>query len=176
MRCSVYPTSGTELLVVEAETTETDEGAREALRSAIIEVSVDLIGSPPDEVVLAPPGTVLKTSSGKIWRAASRDLYQRGGSRPPRPLWWQIARFAATTAAPRLRRARRAPSQEWASGWSSTCGWGCRTLGVARSRPAPEAVVAVGGAARYGLKFSWGRPAHREGSRGWSDCRSTARS
>jgi 1-acyl-sn-glycerol-3-phosphate acyltransferase len=102
------PASGTERLVVEAETTETDEGARRALHDAVIEVSVDLLGTPPDEVVLAAPGTVLKTSSGKIRRAASRDLYERGESPTTRPPWWQIARFAATTAAPRIRRARRA--------------------------------------------------------------------
>jgi len=102
------PASGTERLVVEAETIEADETALDALRDAIIEVGVDLLGTPPDEVVLAPPGTVLKTSSGKIRRAASREQYERGASHPTRPPWWQVARFAATTAAPRLRRAWRA--------------------------------------------------------------------
>ncbi len=100
--------TGTERLVVEAETREADAGAREALRHAVTEVAVDLMGTPPDEVVLARPGSVLKTSSGKIRRAASRDLYEKGTARPDRPPWWQVARFAATTATPRLRRARRA--------------------------------------------------------------------
>jgi 1-acyl-sn-glycerol-3-phosphate acyltransferase len=33
---------------------------------------------PPDTVVLAPPGAVLKTSSGKIRRAATRERYTEG--------------------------------------------------------------------------------------------------
>ena len=63
----------------------------------------------PDDVVLAPPRTVLKTSSGKIRRAASQAIYQAGkiGVRP-RALWWELARLRLRGAAPSLRRARRA--------------------------------------------------------------------
>jgi 1-acyl-sn-glycerol-3-phosphate acyltransferase len=100
--------SGTERLVVEAETELHDDAAREDLRRAVVGIGVDLLGTPPDEVVLAPPGTVLKTSSGKIRRAASRERYESGSPRPSGPTWWQITRFAATTTAPRLRRVRRA--------------------------------------------------------------------
>jgi len=35
-----------------------------------------VLGEPPDEVVLAPPRTVLKTSSGKIRRVACRELFE----------------------------------------------------------------------------------------------------
>lgn len=56
--------------------------------------------------MLAPPGTVPKTSSGKLRRAATRERYERGDVRArPRPVWWQLARFAARSAIPRLRRA-----------------------------------------------------------------------
>jgi hypothetical protein len=37
-----------------------------------------VIGMPADEVVLAPLNSVLKTSSGKIRRNASRDAFERG--------------------------------------------------------------------------------------------------
>ena len=44
------------------------------LRDAVSHAVVAAIGTPPDEVVLAPPHTVLKTSSGKMRRAACREL------------------------------------------------------------------------------------------------------
>ena len=102
------PASGTERLVVLAETRETDAAARERLRRAINDCAVDLLGMPADEVVLAPPHTVLKTSSGKIRRAASREFYERGGnSARPAPVWWQLARLVFAGALPQLRRLRR---------------------------------------------------------------------
>ncbi|HUL98609.1 MAG TPA: 1-acyl-sn-glycerol-3-phosphate acyltransferase, partial [Mycobacterium sp.] len=55
------------------------------------------------------PRTVPKTSSGKIRRAASRQIYEQGriGARP-RALWWQLARLRLRGAVPSVRRARRA--------------------------------------------------------------------
>jgi hypothetical protein len=49
----------------------------------------------------------LKTSSGKIRRAASRERYLSGhvGGKQT-AVWWQIARLTVTGALPRLRRAR----------------------------------------------------------------------
>jgi 1-acyl-sn-glycerol-3-phosphate acyltransferase len=86
-----------------------DEAATAALRSEIVSTTVDLLGVPPDDVVLAPPHTVAKTSSGKIRRAASCAIYEKGriGARP-RPLWWELARIRLRGAVPSLRRARRA--------------------------------------------------------------------
>lgn len=100
------PTGGTERLVVFAETRQTATAALARLREQIIGVSVDLLGTPPDDVVLAPPGTVPKTSSGKLRRAATRERYERRDLRArPRPVWWQLARFAARGAIPGVRRA-----------------------------------------------------------------------
>ena len=62
---------------------------------------------PPDEVVLVPPQRVPKTSSGKIRRAATRELYEAGKlGRPERAL---------SLAAPCASR-RRAPPAGWRSG------------------------------------------------------------
>ncbi len=100
---------GAERLVVMAETRATDEEATAALRSEIVSTTVDLLGVAPDEVVLAPPRTVPKTSSGKIRRAASREIYQQGRiDARHRALWWQLARLRLCGAVPSLRRARRA--------------------------------------------------------------------
>ena len=72
------PLNAGERLVVLAETREEDPELRESLRQKINEAAVDAIGMPADEVVLAPPNSVLKTSSGKIRRNASRDAFERG--------------------------------------------------------------------------------------------------
>ena len=97
--------SKTERLVVIAETRSENDDEREKLRTDINELATDLIGSPPDEVVLAPPGTVLKTSSGKIRRTASRELFEKGEiGKSQTSVYWQIARIALASILPQLRR------------------------------------------------------------------------
>jgi 1-acyl-sn-glycerol-3-phosphate acyltransferase len=106
---SADPAGGAERLVVMAETRVTGDDARAALRSEIAATTVDLLGVAPDDVVLAPPRTVPKTSSGKIRRAASQEIYEAGriGGRP-RALWWELTRLRLRGTVPSLRRARRA--------------------------------------------------------------------
>jgi 1-acyl-sn-glycerol-3-phosphate acyltransferase len=98
--------TGTERLIVMAETRLTDNAAREALRKSILETSQALIDLAPDEIVLAPPHTVPKTSSGKLRRSAARAMFEAGvqeGARPsPR---WQLLRIALAGAGPRMHRA-----------------------------------------------------------------------
>ncbi len=100
--------SGTEKLVVVAETREKRPQIREQLHQRILEISVERLALPPDEVVLAPPHSVLKTSSGKIRRAAVRDLYERGVlGKQVAALWWQLLRVAGASVVPQVRRFRR---------------------------------------------------------------------
>lgn len=100
------PDGGAERLVVMAETRTTEGEATAALRSEIVSTTVDLLGVAPDDVILAPPRTVPKTSSGKIRRAASREIYEKGrsGARP-QALWWELARIRLRGVTPSLRRA-----------------------------------------------------------------------
>jgi 1-acyl-sn-glycerol-3-phosphate acyltransferase len=100
--------TGTERLVVLAETREARPEARQRLRQRIEELAVDLLGAPPEDVVLAPPHTVLKTSSGKIRRAACRLIYEQGQIGRPRSVWWQLARLALASLIPQARRTLRA--------------------------------------------------------------------
>ncbi len=103
--------TGTERIVVLAETRETQEKTLEKLRSQIENVTVDLLGMPADEVVLAPHHTVLKTSSGKVRRSASRDLYESGAiSKGPRAVWRQFARLLWSGLLPQIYRSSRAAS------------------------------------------------------------------
>jgi 1-acyl-sn-glycerol-3-phosphate acyltransferase len=83
-----------------------------------------LIGAPPDEVVLAPPYTVLKTSSGKIRRAASRELYERGDiGAGPRPVWRQLARLGWAALAPQWRRSAHAAGDILYAGYAWLVFW-----------------------------------------------------
>jgi len=96
--------SGTERLIVLAETRKKDEQALANIRTRINTIVTDLVGSPPDEVVLAPPNTVLKTSSGKIRRNASRDIYENGLiGKPQQAVWLQLARLTLKNLKPWLR-------------------------------------------------------------------------
>jgi 1-acyl-sn-glycerol-3-phosphate acyltransferase len=90
------PEIGTERLVVVAESREKAPEARERLRAAVIEQVVATVGIPPDAVVISDPGSVLKTSSGKVRRSATRDAYLSGQLGARRSAWSQWARFLIT--------------------------------------------------------------------------------
>jgi 1-acyl-sn-glycerol-3-phosphate acyltransferase len=102
--------AGTERLVVLAESrlAADDAESREELRDRIRAVAMDLTGTDPDDVVLAPPRTVPKTSSGKLRRSAARDLYETGDlGAPMRAVWLQLARLALSGLGPARRRLER---------------------------------------------------------------------
>jgi 1-acyl-sn-glycerol-3-phosphate acyltransferase len=100
------PATGTERLVVMAETRERGEAALDAIRQAVQEVAVDLLGTPAEVVALVPPHGVPKTSSGKIRRSSAREVFESGRSgRGGATLWLQLARLALSGA--RMQAARR---------------------------------------------------------------------
>ncbi|MDH5337055.1 MAG: AMP-binding protein, partial [Nitrospira sp.] len=102
---SLDQASGTERLVVLAETRERGQGERQRLREAINTAVVEVLGEPADEVVLVPPRTILKTSSGKLRRAATRALFESGlASEHRRAGWWQVASLAVGAVIPQLQR------------------------------------------------------------------------
>lgn len=83
------PDGSNEKLVVVAEARVRDPAARAELERRITALATDLLDLPPDVVVIAPLHSVLKTSSGKIRRAAIRDAFLQGtlgrpGSTPRR--------------------------------------------------------------------------------------------
>jgi acyl carrier protein len=97
--------SGTERVVVLAETREKEVIDPSALKTRINSLAVSLIGSPADDIILAPPHTVPKTSSGKIRRVAAREYYERGPSAvKPQAVWWQFVRLALAGITPQGRR------------------------------------------------------------------------
>jgi len=100
--------SGTERIVVLAETRERRGGAEAEIKKKINDLAMSLIGAPVDDIVLAPPHTVPKTSSGKIRRVAARDYYERGpDSVKPQAVWLQFVRLALAGVAPQIKRGWR---------------------------------------------------------------------
>jgi fatty-acyl-CoA synthase len=99
------PEIGTERLVVVAETRHAAADDRARLREAVVERVVVTAGVPPDTVVITAPGAVLKTSSGKIRRSATREAYvsgRLGASQRSVPAQW--ARLIMQDLTARTRR------------------------------------------------------------------------
>jgi fatty-acyl-CoA synthase len=88
--------SGTEKLVVVAEVRERDTRKLAAISAAVIDQISRGLGLPPDRVELIPPGSIPKTSSGKLRREETRQLFIKGSLSTSRaPAWLQIARLGA---------------------------------------------------------------------------------
>jgi 1-acyl-sn-glycerol-3-phosphate acyltransferase len=102
----IRPELGTEGLVVVAETRATGPAERDRLSSVVTERVAAALGLPPDVVALVPPGTVPKTSSGKVRRAATRDLYLAG----------TLGRVSGTPLAMKVRLVARAAADAAAAG------------------------------------------------------------
>jgi len=81
--------TGTERLIVVAEAAAVqDREARQRIEGAVVNAIATGTGVPPDAVEIVPPRTVPKTSSGKIRRADTKELYLAGrlGGSPTLPL------------------------------------------------------------------------------------------
>jgi 1-acyl-sn-glycerol-3-phosphate acyltransferase len=102
------PHTRTERVIVVAESRETDPLRLAELRRAVSDIASRLVEEPPDDVVIVPPGSVPKTSSGKLRRSAARELFDAGTlGRAPRGPWLQVASLALAGAATRGRRIAR---------------------------------------------------------------------
>lgn len=102
------PHTGSEQLIVLAETREADTEKVHALQKQVTTIAADLLGLPPDRVILAPPHTVLKTSSGKIRRSACKELYEKGElGKTSKAVWRQFSRMALLSLLPEWRRVRQ---------------------------------------------------------------------
>ncbi len=88
------PKTGTERLAVVAETRK--PGEAQGIETAIARKAHEATGMPPDIVRVVPPHSIPKTSSGKLRRSETRQIYLEGrlGAQPP-PVWRQLVRLAA---------------------------------------------------------------------------------
>ena len=156
------PRTGTERLVVVAETRAAAPADASPLRAAVEAAIVAAIGVPADTIVFARPGSVPKTSSGKIRRSTTRELYEGG----------RLHRGRASAAAQWLRLLAR--HGLWRAGrWAAFAGtliysawvWTAVAIvalplwiAVALTRTPPQARRVIGAASRLLLLAGGCRP------------------
>lgn len=99
------PERGTERMVVVVETALEDPAAREGLRRLVGKQSVDVFGAAPDQIVLVSIGSILRTPSLKIRRAATREAFEAGTLTPSGAA--QPSRVPSVTRRHRWTRDRR---------------------------------------------------------------------
>ena len=119
---SPAPDSGTERLVVVAETRESDPGERKRIEEAIVDATMELLQTPPEVIELAPPQSIPKTSSGKIRRPACRELFERGELGKSGGLVGQFSRLILRGMLPLLGRIGRALGRYCYALWVWTVG------------------------------------------------------
>lgn len=103
--------SAMERMVVVAETREKNAKRLQQLYTEVNNSVTDLLGLPPDQILIVPPHTVLKTSSGKLRRSAICELYEGGRlGRGSKAFWWQIVRLGMDGLLPQIRRGMRTVS------------------------------------------------------------------
>lgn len=114
--------SGTERLVVVVETTaSTDE--QPALRQRVAAAAISVAAAPPEDIVFVPPGSLPKTASGKLRRAAARELYEAGTLGRRRSARQQLRSLTVAAAMPSLRRLLHiAGAQLYAGYWWAVIG------------------------------------------------------
>jgi 1-acyl-sn-glycerol-3-phosphate acyltransferase len=154
---SADPASGTERLVVLAEVRGVSAVDRTQLREAVSRAVIDTIGEPPDEIVLAAPHTVLKTSSGKVRRSACRALFEAGTlGAVPASAGGQVLRLAFGALGPRLRQFWQAIGRALFGLWAMLVFWLLAPLAwlATLATPNPAAAWKLGGVASR-LLFHW---------------------
>jgi acyl carrier protein len=148
---TVDPASGTERLIVVAETRVTATSELEGIRTAVVEAVDAKCGLPPDHVELVPPHCVPKTSSGKIRRNEARALYEgaklRRAARSPAA---QVARLWLGNIGPWLRLSLRSLLGAAARTVRSAGMWTAAVLAGLLLRLAPSRAAMARGAARVG--------------------------
>ena len=92
-----------ERIILVAETREHDPETRSRLKEEVDRRCTDLLGTPPDEVKLVSPHAIPKTTSGKIRRGSTRELYERGLLDKTRPSWMQAPQLLAVFLSGRVR-------------------------------------------------------------------------
>jgi 1-acyl-sn-glycerol-3-phosphate acyltransferase len=102
----------TEGLIVVAETRERDPASLAALSEQIQRVIGALLGAGAERIVLVPPNSVPKTSSGKLRRSACRLAYERGTlAAPGRSPFVQLVHVRWRGIVTELASLRRAVSE-----------------------------------------------------------------
>ena len=93
--------TGSERLIVTAEVRDISSAKR--IEDEISRAVTDALGIPPDLIVLLPPQSIPKTSSGKLRRRETQRLFTEGNlGKRQQAAWLQVAGLAARGSAPRV--------------------------------------------------------------------------
>jgi len=85
---------GTEKLIIVAETNEKDKSVFREIRQEINEKIIAQLGIPADEIILVPPRSIPKTSSGKLRRSACKTNYlNKTLNSPSASVKWQMMKL-----------------------------------------------------------------------------------
>lgn len=96
---------GTENLIIVAETHEQQPELRSQIIATIMADITNGIGIPPDDIILVRPGTIPKTSSGKLQRSICKQNYLQGKLTPRRlPAWLQVSKLFVLSTTKKLWR------------------------------------------------------------------------
>ena len=115
---SADPTTGSERLIVVAETRSTDPAIWVQLQQSVAETVTDVLGMPADQIIIAPPHAVPKTSSGKIRRSTTCDLFEAGKlGEPVRAVWLQVVRLRLLSVVARMRHLKAMMADLAYAGW-----------------------------------------------------------
>jgi len=99
------PVTGTEKLVIVAETAEKSGEDQQRIRSDIIKQVMAAVDISPDVVELVPPKTIPKTSSGKLQRSALKQAWlQNRLTKPKHSAGMQFVRLLFKSFCERSRR------------------------------------------------------------------------
>lgn len=99
------PKKGTEKLIIVAETHDNKPADPDSIKRAINEKILTALDVLPDQIILVPPRTIPKTSSGKLQRAATKASFQAGKlTNAHKPLWWQISKIGLSGVGFKLGR------------------------------------------------------------------------
>jgi len=91
---------GTEKVIIVAETAIIDGEKKHLLKDDISEKISRILDIVPDQIVLLPPRSIPKTSSGKLQRSLCKAMYLEGKlTRHRSPIWLQVAKFSVNTVA-----------------------------------------------------------------------------
>lgn len=159
--------TGTERLVVAAETRATHAEDLEQIEAAVVEKIDSVLGIPPDHVVLLPPHAIPKTSSGKIRRNETRLLYLSGKlKRSQRPPWMQIFRLRFEHFGSWLGLALRRPSTRLRRGYTSALMLGAAAVTGMLARLAPGRKTKI---VQWGAHFLLTSSGKKVSVRGWEN-------
>lgn len=95
--------SGTDLFVLLCESHEDEEQARLLLERQVLGAVRNAVGVRPDQVRIVAPGTLSKTSSGKLQRLAVRQRYLEGDLTTPGGKGLKLAKLWLARSRQRLR-------------------------------------------------------------------------